>query len=84
METMTGQVQKEHIEKIMGEMTCPKDFECYKSGFSNLCRAKDIGLKSLIMCLEKDGWKCGFSSCLGDICLCRCSLRAYIAGALKK
>ena len=36
---------KEEIEKIIDVMTCPKDFICYKSGFKNLGKARDMGIK---------------------------------------
>ena len=36
--------QKE-IERIIGQLKCPKDFVCYKSEFETLCQVKDIGLK---------------------------------------
>ena len=39
------QNQKQEIEKIIGGIKCPKDFKCYKSGFENLCKAKDIGIE---------------------------------------
>ena len=31
---------KKEIEKIIGEMTCPKDFRCYKSKFKSICKAE--------------------------------------------
>jgi len=33
---------KEKIEQIMADMNCPKDFECYKSGFDTLCKQRII------------------------------------------
>jgi len=40
---------KEKIEQIMSDMTCSKDFECYKSGFDNLCKAKVIGMENYVV-----------------------------------
>ena len=31
------------IEDIIHGIRCPKDFKCYKTGFENLCEAKDFG-----------------------------------------
>ena len=72
------------IEKIINEMECPKDFTCYKSGFNNLCRAKDIGLESFIECLEENPNGCTFSLSFGYSHLCTCPLRIYILRNIKK
>ena len=32
------------IAQIIGDLKCPKDFRCYRSGFENLCKASNIGL----------------------------------------
>ena len=79
-----GQDHKREIEKIIGEMTCPKDFRCYKAGFENLCKAEDIGIESFLKCLEKNPQECRFSLSFGYSYLCQCPLRAYIAKKLKK
>jgi hypothetical protein len=71
------------IEEIIGEMKCPKDFKCYKSGFKNLCKADDIGLKSLIVCLEEKPYECNFSRLFGDSYFCECPLRKYIVKELE-
>lgn len=44
MRSLMEQGYKTEIENIIDELECPKDFECYKSGFDVLCKAKDIGL----------------------------------------
>ncbi len=80
---MEHKVKKE-IADIVGEIECPKDFKCYKSGFHKLCRAKDIGIESFLECLEKDPKQCKFSLSFGLIHLCQCPLRVYIAKKLKK
>ncbi|MBL7065696.1 MAG: hypothetical protein ISS49_16065 [Anaerolineae bacterium] len=36
---------KERIEGILGQMDCPKNFQCADSGFENLCKARDFGLE---------------------------------------
>ena len=76
---------KRQIKEILGGTQCPKDFQCYKSGFENLCKAKDIGLESLLECLEEEVPKgCKFSIHFGDSYFCHCPLRVYIAKKLKK
>ena len=75
---------KKEIEEIIGGMKCPKDFKCYKSGFEDLCKAKDIGIELLLKCLEENPQKCPFSSPFGVGYLCQCPLRYYIVKKLKK
>ncbi|HUU49944.1 MAG TPA: hypothetical protein VMW81_03165 [Nitrospinota bacterium] len=75
--------QKRRIEKIIARMECPKDFICYKSGFENLCEARDVGLESFLECLEKNPWECTFSISFGTAYYCRCPLRFYIIKELK-
>lgn len=72
------------LKKIIDGLRCPKDFECYKLRFDDLCKAEDIGLDSFVMCLEKDSLKCVFSLPFGDIYICKCPLRIYICKELKK
>lgn len=38
---------KKEIEEIIGQIQCPKDFKCYKSGFQVLCKARDMGIEPL-------------------------------------
>jgi hypothetical protein len=84
-------MEQEHIdaiERIMGQLKCPKDFECYKSGFETLCEAKDVGLPSFVQCLGNNPEECT-SGCLfryplGDSSYCHCCLRVYITKELKK
>lgn len=75
---------KKQIENMIGGIECPKSFQCYKSGFDNLCRARDIGIESFLECLEKNPKACTFSMALGLMHLCRCPLRIYIAKKLQK
>ncbi len=75
---------KQEIEAIISQFKCPKDFKCYKSGFETLCKAKDIGLESFLVCLENDPRECKFSLYLELAYICECPLRVYIAKKLKK
>jgi hypothetical protein len=73
------QSHNEEIEEIIGQMACPKDFPCYKQRFHNLCRAKDIGLESYVLCLDNSPNGCTFSVRYGYSYYCECPLRVYLA-----
>jgi hypothetical protein len=75
---------KKEIEEIMRELRCPEDFRCYKSGLKTLCKAKDIGLKLYLQCLEEKPNQCKFSFCCRDESYCSCPLRVYIAKKVKR
>lgn len=75
---------KKEIEKIIGQMQCPKGFQCYKSGFETLCKAKAIGQEQLqLVCLEKKPLECKFLSVKKGY-ICECPLRIYLAKHLNK
>jgi len=48
---------KKEIEEIIGNMQCSNDFKCYQSGYEALCKAKYIGIKDLLQCLQKKPMK---------------------------
>ena len=73
----------QEIEEIMGVMKCPNGFKCYKSGLEALCKARNIGAESFLLCWEKKPERCKFLS-TADGHLCECPLRIYIARKLKK
>jgi hypothetical protein len=73
------------IERIIGQMQCSKDFQCYESGFETLCKAKDVGMESYIRCLEEHPLECKLSvGFFGDRYYCKCPLRVYIAKKIGK
>jgi hypothetical protein len=37
------QDHEKQLKALMDQITCPKDFECYRQRFSNLCKAGDVG-----------------------------------------
>jgi len=80
---LTGR-QKKEVEKIMASMDCPCDFECFKSGFKNLCKAEYHGLGDFANCLEKSETICKFKMPFGFGVFCTCSLRVYIAKQQRK
>ncbi len=78
------EAHKKKIEEIMALMHCPKDFECRKRGFEDLCQARDLGLETFVDCLYESPEGCRFSFSFGHGHLCRCPLRVYLAKHLKK
>ena len=70
---------KRKLEEIIGQMKCPKDFVCYKSGFKTLCKAEDVGMQSYLKCLEENPSDCIFSLGYAESHYCTCPLRCYIA-----
>jgi len=69
----------EYIESLIAQMSCPKDFQCVKSGFRELCKAHDIGLDSYLKCLDPNASDCLFSVLLNNRHLCQCPLRVFLA-----
>ncbi|MEE9223983.1 MAG: hypothetical protein V3U51_04465 [Thermoplasmata archaeon] len=53
------------VKEIIDKTDCPKDFRCCKSGFDVLCKARDIGLDSFLVCLDDDPPDCVFSLTYG-------------------
>ncbi len=81
---MVDEETKTKIEEIIGGMRCPKDFQCYKSGFETLCKVKEVGLEQYLECLEENPRDCELSFPFGDGYFCQCPLRVYISKELKK
>lgn len=69
----------EEVEEIIARTDCPKDFKCYKSGFDEVCKARDIGLDAFLVCLEDDPPDCTFSLTYGKKYFCQCPVRIEIA-----
>jgi hypothetical protein len=80
---MDEEVRK-RIEQIAAGMKCPKGFRCARSGFEELCKAKDVGLDGYLECLEKNARECPFALPFGYGHFCECPLRVYIAKKLDK
>ena len=70
---------KRELEELMGQIKCPKDFVCYRSGLKELCNAEDIGMKSYLKCLEERPQDCVFSMGYAESHYCTCPLRLLIA-----
>ena len=78
------QKDRKELEEIIDGFKCPKGFLCYKSKFDSLCKAKDIGMKSFLVCLEEKPRECKFSIDGGDCFFCEGPLRTYSAKKLLK
>ena len=76
--------EKKKIEEIIDGLKCPKDFRCAQSGFELLCKARDIGMKDYLDCLEEKPAGCKFALSFGDGYFCQCPLRVYLAKALRR
>ena len=65
--------------EIVGDLKCPKDFQCYKSKYKALCKAGVNGNPDILHCLEEEPNECIFSLSYRDTYYCQCPLRNYIA-----
>jgi hypothetical protein len=75
---------RKKIEEILAGLQCPKNFKCADGGFERLCKARDIGLKNYLDCLEGNPSACSFALSFGYGYLCCCPLRVYLSKELKK
>ncbi len=76
--------QKNKIEEIVAGIKCDKDFECYKSNFTHVGKAKDIGLDSFVECQTEKPEDCKYALSFGYSYLCQCPLRVYASKVLHK
>lgn len=81
---MMREEDRKKIEEIMAGMTCAEGFNCAKSGFERLCKAKDFGLENYLECLEEPPRTCTFALPFGYGHFCLCPLRVYLSKKLKK
>ena len=63
---------EKEIEQIIASFDCPKDFICYKSGFTTLCRAEDMGEGPYLECGEKSPGDCMFLLSFAKVHHCDC------------
>jgi hypothetical protein len=78
------QGHKRQIEEIISGVGCPKDFQCYESGFESLCKSKIFRDGELVECFDESAWLCKFSFSFGNGYYCTCPLRKYIAKNFEK
>jgi hypothetical protein len=74
----------QQVDEIRKRMKCSKGFYCAESGFEKLCKAKDIGLKNHLLCLENASAACDFSLLLEKEYYCACPLRVYLTKNLQR
>jgi len=75
---------RKKIEEIIGQLSCPKNFKCAASSFDNLCKAKDIGIDTHLLCQDSSSFWCRFSLKFDQEYFCSCPLRIYLAKQLGK
>jgi hypothetical protein len=80
----SGAKTNRQIQEIMRQVECKRDFQCYMSGFKDLCKIEDIGIPDSVRCLSKAPENCKYSFAFGDSYFCKCPLRIYIAKNFKK
>jgi hypothetical protein len=81
------EIAQEHasrLEELMRGLECPKEFICYKSGFTHLGKVRKTGASGFLECLEPDSRNCQFSLPFGDPPACLCPVRIYLAAELGK
>jgi hypothetical protein len=72
------------LEELMMGLECPREFICYKSGFTRLCKVRRSGRAGFLECLEPDARSCQFSLPYGDPPACLCPVRSFVAAEFGK
>lgn len=81
---MEQQVRLE-IKRIRDKIECRKKFRCITADMSPLCEARDVGIESMLECLDENPDECQFSFAFyGYAYLCQCPIRIYLAKELHK
>ena len=73
--------EEEQVKKLMNEIECPSDFNCYKTGFTSIHKIlKDMQcLESYVATSEQPPpLECIYSLSFGYNYFCRCPLAVYI------
>jgi len=76
--------QIQEIERIMDSMKCSRGFICYKSGFEDLCKVKNVGEGRIIECSPENQGPCTYRFTFTGKIFCKCPLRHYIARNLRR
>ena len=69
---------------IVGDLKCPRGFQCYKSNYKVLCKAGVNGNQDILHCLEEEPDECIFSLSVKGTYYCQCPLRNHIAKRFEK
>ncbi len=83
-DTAISNEQIREIERIMDSMKCLKGFICYKSGFEQLCKVKNVGEGGIIECSPENQGPCTYRFTFTGKIFCKCPLRHYIARNLNR
>jgi hypothetical protein len=78
-------MEQTHMQKLERLMEYdPEGCKCHEQGIEKLCKAKDLGLKSFVKCLEEKPFECTSSLTLQNSHYCYCPLRVYMVNKFKK
>jgi hypothetical protein len=72
-----GKEIAKEIEKIIGNMDCPRGFACYKKQCKPFCEITNSGINNHLEVTGKQQL-CQFSISYGDKHYCRCPLHVYL------
>jgi len=70
------------MEQLIGSF--PEGSKCHEQDVENLCKARDIGMESFVLCLEKKPSECISAVFFAHSWYCSCPPRVHIAKELKK
>ena len=76
--------QQASVEGITNGLRCPRDFQCYQSGFEDLPRSRLIAGGRLVECLENCRNPCSFAVHFGSGAFCECPLLNYVLKTLRR
>ena len=71
-------LSKEYLQQLLGEIECQKGIKCVDSNPEEICKARDFGSESFLICMEEDP-DCSFALSFGYGYMCQCPARIYIA-----
>jgi len=76
------------IKEIMGQMQCPHDSQCSRSGLKDICGIEDAGILMFeteeCICPKIDSDGCAFATSFEGVYLCNCPLRLYLVAHSKQ
>ena len=77
---------KQHLEivRIIKKIKSPKDFQCYKGRYAELCNAKFFNNSKVLPCSENKPGECIYSLSSDGHYYCHCPPRYCIAENMKK
>ena len=72
-------ITKEDVRNLLGDLTCSSGLACIEHGLKQLCKAKDIGHESYLVCLDLER-QCSFTTFSEEEehYWCTCPVRMHI------